>query len=149
MPAPDFPPTRADLRLRVYTVLAAALAGMAVASAMPADPSAPAHLVLAYADFDRRQPGHDEHSRPPRVLRYEYRGYESRLKTMERRIDEDERFRRSSPELAARHRQDVQAIRGRFHYMDERHRRMSRRERERFEADLRAQETGLYIEYRP
>ncbi|HXC64241.1 MAG TPA: hypothetical protein VNZ67_07775 [bacterium] len=128
-----------------YTALAAALALLAVAKALPADP-APAqdHVVLAYEDHDR-----DDRPHRPRLLRFEYQGYETRLRVMDRRIDEDERYHRYAAEKAAQHRRDLAAIRARFHYRDEHARHMNRMERDRFDADLRAQEDGLSIVYRP
>lgn|GEM_PF-5367667 len=138
-----------DRRTMLYAVLAGATALAACAMALRAEP-APAQdrVVLAYDDQDR---DHDRGERPhrPRLLRFEYQGYETRLRVMDRRIDEDERYHRYAAEKAAQHRRDLAAIRARFHYRDEHARHMNRMERDRFDADLRAQEDGLSIVYRP
>ena len=128
-------------------VAAAVLAICAVAMSLPADKAAPTPVILAQADSGLAGPP----GAPirPRLLRIEYQGYESRLRVMDRRIDEDERYHRYAAEKAAQHRRDLAAIRARFHYRDERFRRMNRMERNRFDADLRAQEDGLSIVYRP
>ena len=135
-----------DRRLLIYSILAGALALVAVAVALPAQRPPDAPVLLADMDGPR---DHMDGPHRPRLLRFEYQGYESRLRVMDRRIDEDERYRRYSAEVAAQHRRDVAAIRARFHYRDERARRLSRHDRDRFDADLRAQETGLSIVYRP
>jgi hypothetical protein len=127
----------------IPTILAGALA---LAAALPADDTLDPSVVVSGA---ARPQGPVAGPGRPRLLRFEYQGYESRLRVMERRIDQDQRYRRYSADEAARHRGDVAAIRARFHYRDERVRRMSRSDRDRFEADLRAQETGLNIVYRP
>jgi hypothetical protein len=140
-----------DLRMRIYTGVAAILAVCAVAMALPADKPAPTPVPtpVVLADLGQGPAGPSGRPHRPRLLRLEYQGYESRLRVMEHRIDEDERYHHYASEVAAQHRQDLAAIRARFHYRDERVRPMSRPERNRFDADLRAQEAGLSIVYRP
>ncbi|HTB34989.1 MAG TPA: hypothetical protein VK842_09005 [bacterium] len=140
-----------DSRMRLCTVAAALLAVCALGMVLPTAPAAAAPVLLADADGPRDHDDRDRggHSHRPRLLRYEYQGYESRLRVMDRRIDEDERYHRYSAEKAAEHRRDLAAIRARFHYRDERARRMNRLERDRFDADLSAQEGGLSIVYKP